>query len=146
MVLLRVLPEIHTLTPTQLSGAACVWCRHALRPGEGIDLGSPGPARPHGCLSCCESKTRSLRTYLDWYDHGITCLRCPTGPCDRGEALGAAHLAVREEAGQPPMRCCACETDIAPGELVRPYLWERPDGPVLGYLHARDCPLPRPPS
>ncbi|WP_199818893.1 hypothetical protein [Streptomyces sp. NRRL B-1347] len=140
VVLLAALPGIDTLGPAQLSGSACVWCEHTFRPGEGIDLGGPGPFRPHGCLDCCETRTNSLSTYLAWYDHTVTCLRCPFGPCEPGQALGTAHLAVRERAGHPSICCAACGTTIAPGEALRPHFWREEPWSMFGYLHARDCP------
>ncbi|MCI3930845.1 hypothetical protein [Streptomyces sp. AN091965] len=143
VVLLAALPRPGTLDAAQLSGGACVWCAHAFRPGEGIDLGSPGPFRPHGCLDCCEVRTHSLTTYLAWYDHTVTCHRCPYGPCEPGRALGMNHLTVREQAGHPAIRCAACQAPITPGQPLRPHFWREEPWPMFGYLHARDCPGPR---
>ncbi|MEW2526288.1 hypothetical protein [Streptomyces sp. NPDC047071] len=144
VVLLAALPEIGMLDAAQLSGAACVWCEYEFNPGEGIDLGSPGPFRPHGCLLCCEVRTNSLTTYLAWYDHEVTCRRCPFGPCEQGRALRATHLAVRKRAGHPAIHCAACRSTIAPGEPLRPHFWREEPWPMFGYLHARDCPATLP--
>ncbi|QCX76762.1 hypothetical protein C9F11_15480 [Streptomyces sp. YIM 121038] len=143
VVLLAALPRPDTLDTAQLSGSACVWCAYAFHPGEGIDLGSPGPFRPHGCLDCCEARTNSLTTYLAWYDHTVTCPRCPYGPCVEGRTLGMDHLAVREQAGHPAIRCAACQAPITPGRPLRPHYWREEPWPMFGYLHARDCPGPR---
>ncbi|WP_172383250.1 hypothetical protein [Streptomyces sp. MNP-20] len=137
-LLLAVVPALSTLCPEQRSGAVCVWCPHALPPGEGIDLSPDRHLR--ACTPCHTVQARVLATYLDWYDHGITCLRCPLGPCERGQTLGAQHQAARKQAGKPELSCVGCRTPITPGEVIRPHLWQGLSGPVYSYLHARRCP------
>ncbi|WP_030678761.1 hypothetical protein [Streptomyces sp. NRRL B-1347] len=136
-LLLTVVPALSTLCPEQRSGAVCVWCPRALPPGEGVDLSSDGRLR--ACAPCHMVQARVLATYLGWYDHGITCLRCPLGPCDRGQVLATRHQAAREQAGKPPLRCVHCRAIIEPGEQARPHLWQGLSGPVYSYLHARPC-------
>ncbi|MEI5100501.1 hypothetical protein RB200_20675 [Streptomyces sp. PmtG] len=144
LALYAVPADPHTLPPPQRSGAACVWCQYELRPGEGIDLGGTGDWRPHGCVPCCEIENHVVATYLDWHDHGIGCERCPLRPCARARDLRAAHLDAHNQAGRPEPSCAECRAGIAPGEPLRPHLWQGLNGPVPGYLHTRTCPAPGP--
>ncbi|MCI3929968.1 hypothetical protein [Streptomyces sp. AN091965] len=137
---LFVVPALSTVTIQQRSGTVCVWCPRTLDGGEGVDLGALGDWHLRACPACHEVQGRVLATYLDWYDHGIACLYCPLGPCERGKELGAQHLAAREQAGKPELSCVGCRTPIAPGEAIRPHLWQGLGGPVFSYLHARRCP------
>lgn len=135
---LAVVPALSALCAEQRSGAVCVWCPRALPPGEGVTLSPDGRLR--ACTPCRMVQARVLATYLDWYDHGIECLYCPLGPCGRGQVLAAEHLAARERAGKPELSCVGCRTPVAPGDPVRPHLWQGLGGPVYSYLHARACP------
>ncbi|WP_030680193.1 hypothetical protein [Streptomyces sp. NRRL B-1347] len=139
---LFAVPAADDLTEQQRSGAVCVWCEYELHPREGIDLGGPSPWRPHGCAPCCEDQSRALTTYLNWYDHGIGCLRCPLGPCEQASALATSHLSAQARAGRPELSCVNCRATIAPDAPVRPHLWQGLNGPVFSYLHARTCPAP----
>ncbi|MFD9905651.1 hypothetical protein [Streptomyces sp. NPDC059063] len=132
-------PADNALTVQQRSGTVCVWCPRTLDGGEGVDLGGAGDWRPHACPACHKIQSRALTTYLDWYDHGVTCMRCPLRPCERGRALAAEHLTAREQSGKPPLWCVHCRTSIQPGEQARPHLWQGLSGPVYSYLHARSC-------
>ena len=136
---LFVVPAGTALTVQQRSGTVCVWCPRDLDGGDGVDLGGTGDWRPRACPPCHEVQRHSLATYLDWYDHGITCMRCPLGPCERGQALRAEHLTARERAGMPQLWCAHCRTPIEHAEQARPHVWEGMSGPVFSYLHARPC-------
>lgn len=137
-LLLAVVPALSALCLEQRSGAVCVWCPRVLPPGVGVGLSPDGRLR--ACTPCHTVQVRVLVTYLGWYDHIVTCLYCPFGPCERGRALAARHQAWREQAGKPELSCVGCRTPIARGEPLRPHLWQGLNGPVYGYLHTRRCP------
>ncbi|MFI8930662.1 hypothetical protein ACIG3E_23665 [Streptomyces sp. NPDC053474] len=139
-LLLAVVPALSALCLEQRSGAVCVWCPRVLPSGEGVGLSPDGRLR--ACTPCHTIQARALATYLDWYDHTVTCLYCPFGPCERGQALAAQHVAAREHAGKPELSCVGCRSSIACGEVIRPYLGQGLNRPVYGYLHARGCPTP----
>ncbi|GGV13497.1 hypothetical protein [Streptomyces spectabilis] len=141
---LFVVPPLSSLAPEQRAGAVCVWCPRALPPGEGVDLGTIGTSRLRACSACHLLQSRALRTYLDWYDHGIDCLRCPLGPCEQARVLREGHLDARQRAGKPPLWCVHCRTTIEPGFEARPHLWQGLSGPVYSYVHARRCPTNAP--